>query len=113
MSEFIFLYRGGTRPGSAEEGQKVMQKWVAWFQELAAAGHVVDRGQPLEGTGKLVKGGSKTIVDGPFAEAKDIIGGFSVVKAPDIAAAAALAKGCPILERGGDVEVRPVMQMAM
>jgi hypothetical protein len=51
------------------------------------------------------------ITDGPFAEAKDVIGGFTLIKADDVAQAAELAKGCPILERGGDVEVRPVMSM--
>ncbi|HEX3927899.1 MAG TPA: YciI family protein [Gemmatimonadales bacterium] len=113
MSEFVFLYRGGSRPTSPEDGQKVMEKWTGWFKEMAANGQIVDRGQPLEGTGKVVKAGGKSIVDGPFAEAKDVVGGFTVIKAADLAAAAAIAKGCPILERGGDVEVRPIMKMEM
>jgi hypothetical protein len=41
------------------------------------------------------------------------VGGFTLIRADDIVQAAELAKGCPILERGGDVEVRPVMQMSM
>jgi hypothetical protein len=113
MSEFVFLYRGGERPTSPEEGQKVMQKWVAWFQELAQSGHVVDRGQPLEPTGKIVGGATRTVTDGPFAEAKDVVGGFTLIRAADIDEAAELAKGCPISDRGGHVEVRPVMNMAM
>ena len=113
MSEFVFLYRGGQRPTSPEEFQQVLQKWMAWFKDLAAQGHVVDRGQPLDRSGKIVQRGSKAVVDGPFAEAKDVIGGYTLIKAKDIQQAAELAKGCPVLDRGGDVEVRPVMKLDM
>ena len=114
MSEFVFLYRGGERPTSPEQGQQVMQKWMAWFKDLAAKGHVVDRGQPLERSGKLVRGGAnKSVTDGPFAEAKDVVGGYTLIKANDVAHAAELAKGCPILDRGGQVEIRPVMKLDM
>src|SRR5262249_43027753 len=110
MGEFVFLYRGGQRPTSPEQGQQVLQKWMAWFKDLTAKGHVVDRGQPLERSGKLVQGASKPVVDGPFAEAKDVVGGYTLIRASDISEAAELAKGCPVLERGGQVEVRPVMK---
>jgi len=112
MNEFVFLYRGGDRPASAEQGQQVMQKWMAWFKDLAAKGHVVDRGQPLERTGKIV-GNGKVVSDGPFAEMKDVVGGYTLIKAADVTQAAELAKGCPVLDRGGRVEVRPVMKLDM
>ena len=113
MNEFVFLYRGGEgRPESPELGQQVMQKWMAWFKALAEKGHVVDRGQPLERNGKIVAPG-RVVTDGPFAETKDLVGGYTLIKARDVAEAAELAKGCPILERGGRVEVRPVMKLDM
>ena len=93
--------------------QQVMQKWMAWFKELAEKGHVKDRGQPLEGAGKVVDGKRKTVTDGPFAEAKDVVGGYSLILAKDLNEAADLSKGCPILERDGAVEVRPVMKLNM
>ena len=113
MNEFVFLYRGGQRPTSPDEGRQVMQKWRAWFKELAAKGHLVDRGQPLERSGTVVKAGVKSVVDGPFAEAKDVVGGYTLIKAGDVSQASELAKGCPVLERGGDVEVRPVLKLDM
>jgi hypothetical protein len=114
MAEFVYLYRGGEpRPSSPEAQQQITQKWVTWMKGLADGGHIIDRGQPLERTGKLVRNGGKMVTDGPFAEAKDVIGGFTLIKADDVAQAAELAKGCPILERGGDVEVRPVMRLDM
>jgi hypothetical protein len=112
MSEYVFLYRGGDRPPSPEQGQQVLQKWMAWFKSMADKGHVIDRGQPLERSGKIV-GTGKAITDGPFAEAKDVIGGYTLIKARDLSQAADLAKDCPILDRGGQVEVRPVMKLDM
>ena len=110
MNEYVFLYRGGDRPPSPEPMQQVVQKWSAWLKGLADQGYLADRGHPLERSGKLVNG-SKLITDGPFAEAKDVVGGFSLIKARDVSHASQLALGCPILERGGQVEVRPVMKL--
>ncbi len=114
MSEFVFLYRGGDQSGaSPEQLQQQMNRWGTWLRELGEKGFIKSPGQPLERTGKLVRGREKTVTDGPFAEAKDVIGGFSIVEAKDIAHAVELAKGCPIFLVGGDVEVRPVMKMNM
>ena len=114
MSEFLYIYRGGDSSGSPEQMQQTMQKWVAWLTDLGQKGHMKDQGQPLEPGGKVVKGHQqKTITDGPFAEAKDIVGGYTLVEARDLEQAAELAKGCPILEVGGMVEVRPIMKMNM
>jgi len=112
MSEFLYLYRGGARPVSPEEMQTTMQKWVTWMKDLGARGHIKDSGHPLEPGGKVVQS-SKSVTDGPFAEAKDLVGGSTLVEAKDLAHATELAQGCPILERGGLVEVRPIMKMNM
>jgi hypothetical protein len=111
MSEFLYVYRGGNRAGlSPEQMQQTMQKWMTWMQGLAEKGHLKDRGHPLEAGGKLVNGRSKNVTDGPYAE-KDLVGGYSLIEAHDLAQATELSKGCPILERDGSVEVRPIMQM--
>ena len=94
MSEFTFLYRGSDPSASPEQMQKTMHKWVAWFKELGANGHIKDPGHPLERTGKGVH-------DGPYAEAKDIVGGYTLIEADDLTQAVELSKGCPILEAGG------------
>jgi hypothetical protein len=110
MSEFTFLYRSATVP-TPEQSQKTLHKWAAWMKELGTQGHMKNPGHPLEGSGKVVS--SKTVSDGPYAEAKDIVGGFSVILATDLAQATELARGCPILDVGGSVEVRPVRPMNM
>ena len=113
MSEFVYLYRGGERGGSPEKMQQTMQKWMAWLKDLSESGHIKDQGHPLERTGKLVKGKQKTVTDGPFAEAKDVVGGYTLIEARDLEQAVDLSKGCPIFEVEGAVEVRPVMKMSM
>jgi len=84
---------------------------MAWMKGIADQGHIKDPGNPLERGGKVVTGKQKTVTDGPFAEAKDVIGGYTVVEASDLAQAVQLTTGCPILDVGGFVEVRPIMKM--
>jgi len=118
MSEFVYLFRSGETAhragmGSPAQMQKTMQKWMAWMKELGEKGYIKDPGHPLERTGKLVKGKRKTITDGPYAETKDIVGGYILIEANDLNHAVEISKGCPIFEVGGLVEVRPVMKINM
>jgi hypothetical protein len=111
MADFMYIFRG-SQPGlgSPEEMQQHMQKWQVWMKELSQKGQFKS-GDPLEASGKVLKGTKKVVTDGPFAEAKDLVGGYLVVKADDLEGAAEIAKGCPIFEAGGSVEIRPVMLM--
>jgi len=118
MSQFVFLFRSdaaGQREalGTPEQAQKSLEKWMAWIRDLEAKGHLKDPGQPLEPRGKLVRGHPPIVTDGPYAEAKDMVIGFIVIEARDLAQAVELAAGCPIVEGGGAVEVRPVMDMPL
>ena len=113
MSEFVFLLRSAEEDyqeamGTPERAQQSLQAWMAWIQELEAKGQLKNRGIPLERTGKTVRGKQLTVTDGPFIEA-DIVIGFIVVEAPDLEHALEIAKGCPLAQGGGGVEVRPVM----
>ena len=113
MSAFVYLFRGGARPESPAGTQQQMQKWVAWMKELGEKGHLKDPGQPLLPSGKVVKGkgAQKAVTDGPFAEAKDIVGGYMLVEARDLDQAVELSHGCPVFDIDGGVEIRPVMQL--
>ena len=112
MSEFLYLYRGGDRQQTPAGMQQQMQRWMAWMKELGDKGHIKSPGHPLESTGKVVSGKAKTVTDGPFAE-KDLVGGYTLVEAADLAQAVDLSRGCPILDFNGAVEVRPIMKMNM
>ena len=113
MSEFTYLFRGRNTSGSPEEMQKHLEKWVTWMKELGAKGHIKEQGHPLEGTGNVVRGQQKIVNDGPYAEAKDVVGGYMVIEAKDLAHAAEISKGCPILDVGGSVEIRPIQKLNM
>ena len=114
MSEFTFLFRGSDPTAQSPEAmQKSMQKWLAWFRELGEKGHIKYPGHPLERTGKVVRGKQKSVHDGPFAEAKDIVNGFTLIEARDLAQAVEISKGCPIFDVGGSVEVRPIRVLDM
>ena len=107
MARFLFVYRGSGEQMSTmspEEIQKHLEKWGQWIGEAMQAGWMVEPGDALTPEGKVVS--AKVVTDGPFVESKEIVGGFSIVEAPDVDAAAKLAKGCPGLLVGGKVEVR-------
>lgn len=115
MGQFVYVYRINPAArqqatNTAEAAQQRMQLWMKWLAELEAKGHLKDRGQPLEPSGKVVRA-DKAVTDGPYAEAKDLVGGFSIVEARDIDQAVELSSGCPVFLSGGTVEVRPVMKM--
>jgi hypothetical protein len=114
MSQFVYLFRASEAEqvehmGTPERAQQSMQAWLSWIRELEAKGHLKDPGQPLERTGKVVRGKTKLVTDGPFVEVKDLVAGFIVVEARDLAQALELSKGCPMLDGNGSVEIRPVM----
>jgi hypothetical protein len=96
--------------GSPERAQQEMKKWQAWFKDMTDKGQLKALGQPLDLVGKVIVGKRRTITDGPFSETKDIIGGYSVIVAKDLTEAAQIGSGCPLLDSGGTVEVRPILQ---
>ena len=110
MAKFLFIYRGGEDAMgkmTPEEMQKSMQQWGAWIGDAMQKGWMLDAGDGLKKEGRIVNA-QNVVTDGPFVEAKEIIGGFSIVQANTLDAAAELAKGCPGLLTGGRVEVRPL-----
>jgi hypothetical protein len=118
MPEYVMLYRNtadarAATMGSPEKAQQNMQKWRSWMDELQKKGELKNIGQPLEDDGRLVAGKKKLVTDGPYAETKDLIGGYSLILARDLDHAAKIASGCPVLESGGSVEVRQIRQMDM
>lgn len=113
MKEFMMIFLGADPEQlnmSPDQAQSQMQKWFAWVDELKQKNVYVE-GRPLLPAAKTVKGKKPVITDGPFAEAKELVGGYFIVKAASLAEAAEMAKSCPDFELGGSVEVREVMAM--
>ena len=114
MGKFLFLYLDpADKPApdmSPDEMQAQLQLWWDWLGAGQEAGWVVEMGEALNPGGKIVQS-DKSVIDGPHAEAKELIGGFTVVEAESYEAACQHAMGCPIFATGGSVEVREIMDM--
>ena len=114
MAKFMYLFRSSPaayRSMSPEQMQQAMKKWMDWKAALEKNGHIKQLGERLDGTGKVVRGKARVVSDGPYVEVKDSIQGYILLEAKDMDQAAELARGCPILEGDGTVEVRPVVSM--
>ena len=112
MQDFLFLFFGCRNQApepSPEEMQQTMEKWFTWIGRMRAAG-IYKGGHPLDDGGRTIRGTSKVVTDGPFAESKEIVGGYMLVQVKDVDEAVSWAKQCPALEdpRGSRVEVRPI-----
>ena len=94
---------------SPEQMQASIKQWQDWIGGIAAQGKFVSTNR-LSSEGKTLKP-NNVIADGPYAEVKEIVGGYLLVKANGIDEAMKLAEGCPILNIGGHVEVRNVIPM--
>ena len=102
MANFLLAYKGGTMAETPEAQEAAMQAWMNWFGTIGAA--VVDGGAPF-GPSTAVKS------DGSTGAATTGLSGYSVLQADSLDAAATLAKGCPVLEIGGTVEVYEALPM--
>ena len=87
-----------------------MKPWQDWMGSIAAQNKMASTGNRLGTAGKVVTK-NNVVIDGPYAEIKESIGGYIIVKADSLEEATELAKNCPILNIGGNVEVRPVVSM--
>jgi hypothetical protein len=106
---YLLLFRGTDwhKELSPEEIQRIMGDWGSWFERLGQQGKLT-AASPLENEGRVVSGKSRTVSDGPFAEAKESVGGFFLLKVGTMEEALGIAKDCPALPYGLTVEVRPV-----
>lgn len=105
---YMLLFRGADwyKDLSPEQLQEVSAQGMAWFKRISEAG-IAGGGNPLMPEGKLIGKGGR-VLDGPFAESKEVIGGFVLLKVATLEEAVELAKECPGLPYGAQVEVRPV-----
>ena len=110
-SAYMLLFRNSPqwyRDLSADELQKVTNRWMTWYDRLAAQGKLTV-GHPLAHEGKIVSGKTgQFVVDGPFAESKEAIGGYFLLSVETIEEAVKIAQDCPGLPYGVKVEVRPI-----
>lgn len=111
--KYLILHRSLTgQPARGEQSPEQMQamyaKWNAWKDKFKD--NIVDWGDKLKSEGKIVS--ASGVSDGPFVEAKEIVGGFMIVAAESIEAAAAIAQEMPA-GPGARLEIREMMGAKM
>ncbi len=113
MKEFLLIFRNELKArtsASPEEMQATTKKWMDWIGGVAAQNKLVERGNRLSSSGKVVKA-HNVITDGPYSEIKESVGGYSIIKTDSYEDAVEIAKGCPVLAVGGNVEIREIDQI--
>jgi hypothetical protein len=111
MKDFALIFR---QPDydysnySPAEFQALTRKWQDWIGNLVGQGKLEQHGVRLAQEGKVLRAGG-IITDGPFVEIRERLGSFLIVKAENLEEATTLAHGCPALDSGGSVEIRPIM----
>ncbi|MFO7260489.1 MAG: YciI family protein [bacterium] len=110
-STYLLIFRETTPERyealSREERMQALARWNAWCDELVAQGKLRS-GNTLQPEGRVVTRQGTT--DGPFAEAKEVVGGYFLLEAASLDEATAIAEQCPNLPYGMAVEVRPIGQ---
>jgi hypothetical protein len=110
-NEYLLLFRGGANPEdmTPEQMKTTMNNWMSWMKGLKQRKQLTS-GQPLQDGGKMLSGpkGSKVA---PYRDTADSIGGYLLIRAKNLAEATKIAKGCPIFNNGGNLELRAIHQM--
>ena len=112
MKEFALLFRQpdyNYSEMSPKDMEALTLKWKAWTGNITDQGRMTGGAIRLALEGKVLKSGG-LITDGPFVEIREMLGSLIVIKATDLEEATTFAHGCPALDFGGSVEIRPIFQ---
>lgn len=114
VCDFLLLVRETTPEAydvmSPAQRRESLDRWNAWVDGMAARGRLRD-GQPLQSSARLVSGArGERVTDGPFAEAKELVGGYFVLTGVTLEDVTEIARRCPNLPYGMTVEIRPIAQ---
>ncbi len=110
MSQFILFFHGRSNAApnlTPEQMQQAIERYSRWADSLRKQGKLVS-GEKLADGGRMVQSMNSKIVDGPFTETKETIGGYFIIHAADYDEAVKIAKDCPVFGGGGSVEVREI-----
>lgn len=113
MKQFLLLLHEDIQKMSQlspKEMQEIADAHMNWAKELAEKEHLIS-GDGLHEKGILIKGRDCVVLDGPYLESREIIGGYYLLQAKDLETVVELAKECPTHLFGGTTEIRPIMEM--
>ena len=111
MKKFLLLLHDNTedlRQLSPKDMESLVAAHTAWAEKLGEEGYLI-AGEGLEERSVKISGRDSVVMDGTFAESKEIIGGFYYLQTKSLEEAVELSKSCPCHLWGGVTEIRPVM----
>ena len=97
MATYVLVYKGGSMPATPEEQQQVIGAWTEWYTRLGDG--VVDPGNPFGPSSSIANDG--TVSEGGASG----LSGYTILKADDLDAAVEMAKTCPVMMGGANIEV--------
>jgi hypothetical protein len=105
MAKFMLILHNAPnnwRQISPEEMQRKVERYQAWIDKMRSGGRHVSSEKLGEDGGKVLglQQGRLSVVDGPYSEAKEVVGGYFVFRAADYEEAIELTRDCPFLEDG-------------
>ena len=111
MAKFMFILHQnqGCFDVSPEEMQRIVQKYQSWMDKIRSSGRYVVSDKLAEEGGKVLtlQKGKVNVVDGPYSEAKEVVGGYFTIRAANYEEAVELARDCPHLHHGR-IEIRQI-----
>ncbi len=112
MAEFMLIIRDegvDFSKYSPTDFQSLLKKFGAWSKKLENQGRLLGGKKLKEDGGKSLRvRGDKIIVDGPYADTKEAIAGFYMIKANNLDEAVEIGRDCPCMTYGGSLEIREV-----
>lgn len=109
MNKYMLIYRSPAKAAaefqpSPEQMQAMMQQWAEWKERFKA--NILDVGDGLQPGGRVL-GSDNQVTDGPYIEAKEVVGGFSLIQAESYEQALDVSRACPVRHMpGNSIEVR-------
>ena len=115
MAKYVLLFHDNVSAAAstAEDHRAILQDFGEWARTVRAEGRLLGGHKLTEEPGRTMqkKDGAVLVMDGPFAETKELIGDLVIVEAEDYDGAVALARSCPQLKYGGRIEVRQIDEL--
>ena len=116
MSNYLLLLHNPLnrpRPSSPDAFLAVTKEYMAWTDKIRAEGRHKAGDKLTDDPGKVIRaeGGRTSVTDGPYAESKEVVGGYYIISAGDYEEAVRVAQTCPHLKFGGRIEVRQIDKM--
>ncbi|AOM80258.1 YciI family protein [Pedobacter steynii] len=108
MKEFLLIFRLNN-DSNVKPSPEQIQERMNWLAGIAAQNKLADKGNTLSTLNAKTVKADNVVTDGPYAEIKEFISGYIIVKTDTIEEAVEFAKGNPIFKMGGNIEVREVL----